>query len=122
LRTASRIPAGSGTRRPTGERDAIAQRRIPDEIRERLVRLALEEPELSPRELAVRLTDTEKRFVSEASVYRTRKAHDLVTGPAFVVIKASDEFRDKTTRPNQMSLSEIAHNLLPGVSRPTSPT
>jgi transposase-like protein len=44
--------------------------RIPDEIREGIVRLALDETELSPRELAVRFTDTERHFVSEASVYR----------------------------------------------------
>ena len=56
MRTESRIPAGSGTRRPTGEREAIADRRIPDEIRERLVRLALDETDLSPREFAVRFT------------------------------------------------------------------
>src|SRR5580693_7855565 len=33
--------------------------RIPDDIRERIVQLALDEPTLSPRELAVRFTDTE---------------------------------------------------------------
>ena len=32
--------------------------RIPDDIREQIVELALEEEELSPRELAVRFTDT----------------------------------------------------------------
>ena len=42
--------------------------RIPDTIRGRLVELALDEPELSPRELATRFTDTENYFVSEASV------------------------------------------------------
>ena len=36
--------------------------------------LALDEPALSPRELAVRFTDTESYFVSEASVYRLLKA------------------------------------------------
>ncbi len=75
--------------------------RIPDDVRERIVRLALEEPELSPRELAVRFTDTQRYFVSEASVYRLLKIHDLITSPAFVVMKAADEFRDKTTAPNQ---------------------
>jgi putative transposase len=64
--------------------------RIPDDIRERIVDLALEEPELSPRELAVRFTDTQSYFVSEASVYRLLKAHDLITSPAFVVIKAAE--------------------------------
>ena len=76
--------------------------RIPDDIRERIVDMALEEPELSPRELAVRFTDTQSYFVSEASVYRLLSAHDLITSPAFVVIKAANEFKDKTTTPNQV--------------------
>ena len=76
--------------------------RIPDDVRGEVVDLALEETELSPRELAVRFTDTQGYFVSEASVYRLLKAHDLITSPAFVVIKAADEFRDKTTAPNQL--------------------
>jgi transposase-like protein len=59
--------------------------RIPDDIRQRIVDLALDVPELSPRELAVRFTDTEKYFVSEASVYRLFKSLDLITSPAFIV-------------------------------------
>jgi len=34
--------------------------RIPEPVRDRIVALALDEPEMSPRELAVRFTDTEK--------------------------------------------------------------
>jgi len=34
---------------------------------------------------------------SEASVYRLLKAQDLIASPAFIVLKAADEFRDKTT-------------------------
>ena len=83
--------------------------RIPDDIRERIVDLALEEPELSPRELAVRFTDTQSYFASEASVYRLLKAHDLITSPAFVVIKAADEFRDKTTAINQMWQTDFTY-------------
>ncbi len=71
-------------------------------VRQQVVDLALEEPELSPRELAVRFTDTQRYFVSEASVYRLLKAHDLITSPAFVVIKAANEFRDKTTAINRI--------------------
>jgi hypothetical protein len=41
----------------------------------------------------VRFTDEQKYFVSEASVYRLLKAHDLITGPAYVVIKAANEFK-----------------------------
>ena len=76
--------------------------RIPDDIRRRIVDLALDVPELSPRELAVRFTDTENYFVSEASVYRLLKSLDLITSPAFIVIKAANEFKDKTTAINQL--------------------
>jgi len=83
--------------------------RIPGDIRERILRLALDEPALSPRELAVRFTDTEKYFVSEASVYRLLKAHDLITSPAFIVVKAADEFKDKTTAPNQLWQTDFTY-------------
>ena len=84
--------------------------RIPDDVRGQIIDLALEETQLSPRELAVRFTDTRGYFVSEASVYRLLKAHDLITSPAFVVIKAADEFRDKTTAPNQLWHSPISRS------------
>ena len=83
--------------------------RIPDDIRERIVQLALDEPALSPRELAVRFTDTEKYFVSEASVYRLLKAHDLIASPAFIVMMAADEFKDKTTAPNQLWQTDFTY-------------
>ncbi len=83
--------------------------RIPDGVRGQIVDLALDEPELSPRELAVRFTDTQHYFVSESSVYRLLKAHDLITSPAFVVIKAADEFRDKTTAPNQLWQTDFTY-------------
>ena len=83
--------------------------RIPDDVRREIVDLALEEPELSPRELAVKFTDTKGYFVSEASVYRLLKAHDLITSPAFVVIKAADAFKDKTTAPNQLWQTDFTY-------------
>jgi len=83
--------------------------RIPDDIRERIVNLALDESALSPRELAVRFTDTEGYFVSEASVYRLLKAHDLIASPAFIVMKAADEFKDKTTAPNQLWQTDFTY-------------
>ena len=63
--------------------------------------LALDQSELSPRELAVRFTDAERYFVSEASVYRLLKAYGLITSPAFIVMKAANEFQDKTAAPNE---------------------
>src|ERR1700755_3521983 len=83
--------------------------RIPNDVRERIVNLALDEPALSPRELAVRFTDTEGYFVSEASVYRLLKSHDLIASPAFIVMKAADEFKDKTTAPNQLWQTDFTY-------------
>ena len=57
----------------TGGPEALADRpsrpdrvwnRIPDAVQGRIIALALEVPELSPRELAVRFTDQESYFVS----------------------------------------------------------
>ena len=66
--------------------------RIPPDILDQIIELALEQSELSPRELAMRFTDERRYFVSEATVYRLLKAHDLITSPAYVVIKAADRF------------------------------
>ncbi len=83
--------------------------RIPADIHDQIIELALEQSELSPRELAVRFTDKTRYFVSEASVYRLLKAHDLITSPAYVVIKAANEFHTKTTRPNEMWQTDFTY-------------
>jgi putative transposase len=88
--------------------------RIPEAIRSQIVDLALDQPELSARELAVRFTDEEKYFVSEASVYRLLKAHDLITSPAYIVIKAAEAFKDKTTAPNQLWQTDFTYLKITG--------
>ena len=88
--------------------------RIPDEVREQIIEMALDCPELSPRELAVRFTDERRYFVSEASVYRLLKSQDLITSPAYIVIKAADEFREKTTAPNQLWQTDFTYLKITG--------
>ena len=83
--------------------------RIPDSVRQQIIELALDETALSPRELAVRFTDTKSYFVSEASVFRLLKAHELIASPAFIVIKAADAFKDKTTAPNQLWQTDFTY-------------
>ena len=78
-------------------------------MRDNVIELALDEPALSPRELAVRFTDSQSYFVSEASVYRLLKARDLIASPAFIVIKAADAFKDKTTAPNQLWQTDFTY-------------
>ena len=99
-------PEALEDRRPRPDR---VWNRIPDDVRDKIVRLALDQPELSPRELAVRFTDVERYFVSESSVYRLLKAHDLITSPAFIVMKAANEFKDKTTAPNQLWQTDFTY-------------
>src|SRR5512133_2383071 len=48
--------------------------RIPQAVLDSLIQPALDEPALSPRELAARFTDTRSYFISEAPVYRLLKA------------------------------------------------
>ena len=83
--------------------------RIGDDIQQQIIDMALDTTDLSPRELAVRFTDEKRYFVSEATVYRLLKAHDLITSPAFVVIRAADAFHTKTTRPNEMWQTDFTY-------------
>ncbi len=57
----------------------------------------MEQSELFRRELAVRFNDEKHYFVSEATVYQLLNAYDLITSPAFVVIKAAEVFHTKNT-------------------------
>jgi putative transposase len=99
-------PEALGDRSPRPDR---VWNRIPDVVREQIIKLALDEPALSPRELALRFTDTEDYFVSEASIYRLLKAHDLIASPAFIVMKTADEFKDKTTAPNELWQTDFTY-------------
>jgi putative transposase len=55
------------------------------------------------------LRDTKNYFVSVASVYRLLKGHDLIASPAYIVMKAADEFKDKTTAPNQLWQTDFTY-------------
>lgn len=83
--------------------------RISDEVRGRVIDLALDKPELSPREVAVAFTDSERTFVSESSVYRLLKAEGLITSPAFIVMKAADAFANPTTAINQLWQTDFTY-------------
>ncbi|WP_148309194.1 IS3 family transposase [Sphingopyxis fribergensis] len=83
--------------------------RIGNDIQDQIVEMALEQTDLSPRELAVRFTDEKRYFVSEATVYRLLKAHDLITSPAYTVIKAAEAFHTQTTRPNEMWQTDFTY-------------
>jgi hypothetical protein len=48
------------------------------------------------------------------ALYRLLKAHDLMTSPAFIVMKAANEFKDKTTAPNQMWQTDFIYFKITG--------
>ena len=83
--------------------------RIPDDRRDDLIEFALEHEALTTRELAVKYTDEKRYFVSESSAYRILKEADLITAPDYVVIKAAEEFKDKTTAINQMWQTDFTY-------------
>jgi putative transposase len=91
----------------------IASRRqwntIPEAQKNLVVEIALEYPELSPRELAVKITDEQKVFISESSVYRILKAKGLITSPAHILLAASNEFKDKTVFVHQMWQTDFTY-------------
>jgi putative transposase len=82
---------------------------IPEEVRDEVLDLALECTDLSPRELACRYTDENRYFVSESSVYRLLKEADLITSPAYVLMSASDAFKNPTTRVNEMWQTDFTY-------------
>jgi putative transposase len=87
---------------------------LPDEEKQLVVELALEHPQKSSCEIACLFTDFYKRFVSESSVYRILKTQGLVQAPAFELIKAADEFKDKTLRVNEMWQTDFTYFKIPG--------
>ncbi len=83
--------------------------KIPDSHRQQVVEIALDIPELSPRELAHHITDNKGFFISESSVYRILKQRGLITSPAHLLMRAADEFKDKTIRVNQMWQTDFTY-------------
>ena len=83
--------------------------RIAEEVREQVLGLALDQPELSARELALTFTDRHKTFISEASVYRLLKAEGLITSPAFILMQAADRFANPTTAINQLWQTDFTY-------------
>jgi transposase len=82
---------------------------IPQEQKNLVVKLALDYPDLSSRELAYKMTDEQQIFISESSVYRILKARGLITAPAHIFLSAGDEFTDKTGFVHQMWQTDFTY-------------
>jgi putative transposase len=82
---------------------------IPPHVRSRVVETALEHEDKSPRELAWFITDTQGYYISESSVYRILKSHDLITSPNYTVLSAKDKFEQPTVRVNEMWQTDFTY-------------
>ncbi len=83
--------------------------RISDRIRTKVIETALIHTELSPRELACRITDREGEFLSESSVYRILKAADLIESPAYILLQAADRFENPTRGRNELWQTDFTY-------------
>jgi len=76
--------------------------RIPEQVKDQVVDLALQNPEKSSRQLAWHFVDKMKYFISESSVYRILKGFDLVQSPAFEMVSAKDKFEKPTQQVHEL--------------------
>ena len=71
--------------------------------------IALEHPDLTPRELAWHIPDRNDYLVSESSGYRILQALELITSALFTVMSASDSFQHPTNRVNELWQTDFAY-------------
>jgi transposase InsO family protein len=57
----------------------------------------------------VRFTDARALLRVGSLGVSPAQGHDLITSPAFIVMKAADEFKDKTTAPNQLWQTDFTY-------------
>ena len=80
----------------------------PEEV-ERILAQARTLPELSARQLALRIVDSEGFYVSESTVFRILKREGLIKPAEIVGFKAGKEYHRKTKRPNELWATDCAH-------------
>jgi len=83
--------------------------KIPEKEKKKVIEIALEKEDLSPRELAYHITDKKGWFISESSVYRILKERGLITSPKWILMAASDEFKDKTSHIHQQWQTDFTY-------------
>ena len=83
--------------------------RIPEQVKEQVVDLALQHPEKSSRQLAWYFVDQKKYFISESSVYRILKGYDLVQSPVFEMVSAKDKFEKPTKQVHELWQTDFTH-------------
>lgn len=91
---------------PALERESPVSKRIwsrilPEEEQE-IIAVAKAHPELSPRLLSLKITDSGRIYVSESKVFSLLKSHGLIVPRPMPEFPAAKEYGHKTTRPNEL--------------------
>jgi len=76
--------------------------RLTGEEGEKVVSIARLHPELSPRLLAVKITDEEAFSISESTVYRILREKNLIAPRPLPEMPADKQWRHKTTHPDEL--------------------
>jgi transposase InsO family protein len=105
-----------------GEKGLLDQRpnprqiwnRIPQEVRQQVVELALAYPDRSPRQIAWLFTDQKGYFISESSTYRILKGFDLVESPAFRVMSAAETYKHPTKHVHELWQTDFTYFKIQG--------
>ena len=66
-------------------------------------------PELSSRELTLRIVDTKGLYVSESTIFRALKREGLIKPAEIVGFKAGKEYHRKTKRANELWATDCSH-------------
>ena len=88
--------------------------RIPQEVKQQVVELALEHPDRSPRQIAWLFTDEKGYFISESSTYRILKGFDLVESPAFRVMSAAEKYQHPTQHVHELWQTDFTYFKIQG--------
>jgi len=87
----------------------IPWNKLRPEEEEKVLILARDSPELSARQLALMVTDSEGLYVSESTVFRILKREGLTKPAEIVGFKAGKEYHRKTKGPNELWATDCAH-------------
>ena len=91
-----------------GSRSRVPWNKLSSEEEDMVLAKALDFPELSPRQLAFKITD-DGLYVSESTVYRILKRKGLIKPAEIKGFKASSEYHHKTKRPNEMWATDCSY-------------
>ena len=93
--------------------EKIWNRILPEE-EEIILQEAKVYPELTPRLIAIKITDNKGFYVGEKTVYRLLKKYNLIAPRPLEEIPAAKEYRKKTTRPDEMWQCDATYMFVSG--------